>query len=507
MKELANRLDEWTGRVSRAGQFENELAQIDHDYKLFSINNQLNLPGANIERSQVGNINVEAGELAGGLYGAKARKVAIEFAKHFRGAFKRKPLLITVDGYDEIAGKYLGAWLLDVLDGLTNTLVILGRTPLADRVLVASKQRVPAPLTLFTRAEVAELLRKHLQREPDDVLVDAVYAWSEGHPGAAAIAAKYLCAVDEPQAAAIEERLAAAPDDFEKARAELALEFVSTLGGEAFAELARVSAIPRTFDEDLLARLLGKDVEAQGIDVLCAAGLVEPVDDSLETFRVHGFIREPLQKLTRDSVRKTWHKRAASHAYELLSEEEPELDKGARPYDAWYRYEKPEWQATLRDWLYHQSQAARTDHEKERARLQFARIFFDAFWWWGCYLDFPFCRDLIADWERTRHDDSDWFADLRLFIDSYPPGWRKQGAPGRRAMSKLRSSPSVANAESRDAAESLSGPDARHTRGLIDNFLAHACRYRAPTRTTASARRRTSARSATTARRGLFAKG
>ena len=480
VKELASRLDEWAGRASRSDQFENELAQIDHDWKIIDIKNQVNAQGAHIEGSQIGNISADfdAGKLVGGFFGAKARMVAMAFAKHFRGEFERKPLLITVDGYDEIAGKHLGVWLLDMLDGLTNTLVILGRTPLSGRVWVASKQRFSAPLPLFTRAEVADLLRKHLQSKPDEALVDAVYSWSEGHPGAAGIAAKFLCAVDDPQAATIEERLAAAPQDVERARAALALEFVSTLGGDAFAELAHVSAIPRVFDEDLLAELLGKDVAARGIDVLCSAGLVEAVDDSLHKFRVHGFLREPIQRLMRDGVRKRLHQRAASHDYELLSAEEPELESGARPYEGWYRYEKPEWQATLREWLYHQREAARTEHEKQRARLQFAHIFLDAFWWWGCYIDFPFCRDLIADWERERHDDSAWVADLRRFIDSYALGWRKQGEPGwvdvEAALIAIRRECGVAG-----SAESLSGFDARHTRGLIDNFLAHACRYRA----------------------------
>jgi hypothetical protein len=335
------------------------------------------------------------------------------------------------------------------------------------------------PLPLFTREEVAELLRAYLDSEPDEALTDAVHSWSEGHPGTAAIAAKFLSTLDDPQAATLEERLSAATDDIEKARAELAVEFVSTLGGEDFAELARATAVPRVFDEDLLARVLGKDVPAGGIGVLRAAGLIEAVGDEHDgNFKVHGFIREPLLKLAPEAARKNLHRRAAAHHYALLSEEEPELEEGARPYEAWYRYEKPEWQAALREWLYHQREAARTDHEKERARLQFARIFLDAFWWWGCYIDFPFCRDLIADWERARGDDSAWVADLRRFLDSYPVGWRKQDAPGwtdvEAALIAIRRECGVAG-----PAESLKGPDARHTRGLIDNFLAHACRYRA----------------------------
>ena len=52
----------------------------------------------------------------------------------------------------------------------------------------------------------------------------------------------------------------------------------------------------------------------------------------------------------------------------------------------------------LREWLYHLRESAQTEGERRRARLKFVRIFLDAFWWWGCYVDFPFCRDLLADW-------------------------------------------------------------------------------------------------------------
>ena len=66
---------------------------------------------------------------------------------------------------------------------------------------------------------------------------------------------------------------------------------------------------------------------------------------------------------------------------------------------------------------------------------------------------------------------------MRRFIDSYALGWRKQGAPGwvdvEVALIAIRRECGLAG-----SAESLSGPDARHTRALIDNFEAHACRYR-----------------------------
>jgi hypothetical protein len=478
VRRLAERLSASAGRLSLLGEFENELATIEQKWMQVEVHNTVNAQSALIRNATVGSPTVDLGGLEGGIYGAKRRAIVSAFPNRFRVLFKRKPLVVTVDGYDAVAGKPVGEWLLDLLHRLPNTLVVLARSPIVSAPPVAKDTMLPAELTLFTRDEVAELLAKYFGREPDDSLVDVVYAWSEGHPGTAAIAAKFACSLDDRQAATLEARLSAPPEDVRQERARLALEFVSTLGGEDLARIATASAVLRVFDEELLAALLDTALPEGAVDRLCVAGIVERVGDADSgLFRVHGFIRESLLELASYATRKKLHRRAASQYLELLSEEESELGDEARPYESWYRYEKPEWQAKLREWLYHQREAAQTEKEILRARLQFVRIFLDAFWWWGCYIDFPFCRDLITDWERARGDDAEWLDDLRLFLDAYPVGWRKQGASGwtdvEAALIGVREECGIDGRP-----DALSGPEARHTRGLVDNFMAHSCRYR-----------------------------
>src|SRR5206468_164772 len=112
-----------------------------------------------------------------------------------------------------------------------------------------------------------------------------------------------------------------------------------------FGDLAHASAVPRFFNEELLARVVGHDVPPRGIETAQLAGLVEPVgEEDSGYFRVHGFIRESLLKQISEKLRKEMHRRAASYYYESLNEDEQELDARAAPYDAWYRYETPEWQ-------------------------------------------------------------------------------------------------------------------------------------------------------------------
>ena len=470
---LSTRLtDVFGGNISK---LQNQIGTIEQKWVDIEIHNTFDAQNATVgPGGELGVVKVDTGDTAGGIYSSKARQIAKAFGDHFRPVLKRETVVMTLDGYDEIAGHEMGDWLVCALEALPNTLVVVGRSTVMPAPTVAPEQTLAAPLGLFTRDEVRELLARHVA-DPDPALVDALYEWSEGHPGTAAIAARFLGTLEDPQPTTLEERLAGAPEDVERERAKFALEFVETLGGAGLAGVAEASAVPRVFDGELLAAVLGREVPKGAIDVLSAAGIVEQAGDS-GRFRVHGFIRDPFLRQMNETERKTLHRRAAAHEYALLLEEEPELGQGARPYDAWYRYEQPEWQGRLREWLYHQRRGARTPREAERARLQFVRIFLDAFWWWGCYLDLPFCRDLITDWERARDDDADWLADLRLFLDAYPLGWRKHGE-GRwddveAALLGIRRAAGIAG----DAA-ALKGDDARHTRGLVDNFLAHAARY------------------------------
>src|SRR5207249_1529070 len=94
---------------------------------------------------------------------------------------------------------------------------------------------------------------------------------------------------------------------------------------------------------------------------------------------------------------RTLHDRAARYyTTELARTDQKRTQESA--YLQWYRYEDAEWQRLIQAWLYH---LAHTD-ERSHARLALARVYFDAFWWWGAYVEFPFCEELLDTWEQTQ---------------------------------------------------------------------------------------------------------
>ena len=486
LRSLAQELARASGREGLFDTFCAELRAIELTNPLVRAQQTVDAKDAKIDDADVGVMNIEVGEEA--FEGAAApweRAVESLFALTFRPALQRNTLVVSIARYDDVAGSTLMQWLLRLLGSLPNTVVLVERSPGAAKPPVVTEERI---VPVFTRDEVATLLAGYLDATADGVLVDTIHEWSSGHPATAALAGRFLRTLDSEQTRDFVTRLRALPEEFAAQRIRIALELVCAPGAVDLADIARSAAVLRRFDADQLASLVEGALPDDALDRLLVAGVMETVGDPADgLYRVQTYLREPLLELVQPKRRRQLHARAASHLYLQLSAEEPELGDEARSYEAWYRYEKPQWQELLREWLYHQRQAAHTDNETQRARLRFARIFLDAFWWWGCYLDFPFCHDLVADWENARDDDAEWVQDLRLLLDSYPTGWRKRGegnwADVGAALVGVRESCGIAE----DVSE-LRGPDARHTRGLVDNFLAHSYRYRA-TADDASARR------------------
>lgn len=475
---LGARLKERGDRESRLFvEFENEIDAAENARANLSLDVDIFADDATIEDSEVGVFDIDFGEGEGRV----ARRVALAFLKKFRLLAKRRCAVVTVDGFDAIAGTDLARWLLSLLVKLPNTLVVLTRSPGAAAPGLPGAPPDRRELEPFSRDDIEGLLAAYLGvPSVDGRLVDVVHEWSQGHPFTAGLAAKYMRDVRETDVDVFAARLAELPDDLTEQRIDLALQIVRAPGAGDLEDAARACAVARRFDAELLRALVEPEAlpvsAEEAIERLLQAGLVESA--GRRQYRVHAFIREPLEDGLDVARRRRLHRRAASYYYQLLCAEEPELGEGARAYDDWYRYEKPEWQAQLRDWLHHLRESAQTENERRRARLQFLRVFLDAFWWWGCYLDFPFCGDLIADWRSARGDDAEWVEDLQLFLDSYPTGYQKQDAAGwpdaRAALIAVRDACGLDS-----DADDLKGPDARHTRGLVDNFLADSSHFRA----------------------------
>src|SRR5262249_9673518 len=145
--------------------------------------------------------------------------------------------------------------------------------------------------------------------------------------------------------------------------------------GAQVAELIQVcSALPR-FDSGLLEAVLGEtDTGAGHIAALREHTFVEPVQDPRGGFfRLHEFIRAELDNRFRRDAPEPWrecHRRAAEHIESWLSEYD-EGESGEATYGAWYRYERPEWQAGIRDLLYHEARVAGRGGDQQ-SRLRFA---------------------------------------------------------------------------------------------------------------------------------------
>lgn len=420
-------------------------------------------------------------------------RIAAPFAKALQEISFRRPLLWAIDDFESIADRPPGDWLLDLIGRIDGGLVVLARTP-AVEAPAAGKRVLPVELTPLSVSEVREFLELCLPGvEVAPAVPPLVCEFTDGHAGTLGLVAELLgqdpgLAADAEQ---LNARFRALPDDFEDRQIELARAVIPS----AQLPVVQTCAVVRHFDAPLLATLLKHDLEEAEriIERLRRHTFIRGERDTEtgeKTYRLHSFIRRGIERQLSAERRTELHERAATFHYRWLADFEGGTASAAGSYRSWYRYENRLWQRHMREWLYHQALADATapagalSGRGRVSRIRFTRVFLDAFWWWGCYVEFPFCRELIADWE-TSQQDCEWVKDLARMLNRYPTGWHKSEAkPGdwdevRRALVKVRDACGLdVNPEALLKTEECK--DARHTRGLIDLFLAHAARYRTP---------------------------
>jgi hypothetical protein len=192
---------------------------------------------------------------------------------------------------------------------------------------------------------------------------------------------------------------------------------------------------------------------------------------------VHRFIRDYGARLLqdRDPVRYRELHQSAERYYQQRLTDYP------TSYTAWFQYEDDRWQADEREWLYH---VAHLDGPgRANARLGVARLFFDTFWWWGNYLPFSFCDEVLDEWADIAEVQGDeqnraWGENLRRVYNLYPKGWRReQDRAGWRAV---RQSLLYLRERGKLDGPNLASRTARHVRGILDIYLADANRYLNP---------------------------
>jgi hypothetical protein len=403
----------------------------------------------------------------------------------------RKKVLLTVDGFERVIGQEIGQWFLGLASRLTNTVVVLARVPSGHSLDLPADRFRSHELGNFTVDEVHNYLTQRLAPHPvDDEVAKKVHAFTGGHPGGVALACGPIGELGAGEASPdrIDELFRDLPDDPEERWARLVELITNAVEGPGLRLAVDACSVVHFFDAALLGDLIGPDLAEGGATISTLVELIEryglaervelPGSRGERAFRLHEFIRHSLdhELATLDPKRyDTLHQRAADHHFTVLSQIEE--DEAGLSLGAWYRYEDPRWQTRKREWLYHTS---RGSTHREEARLQFASVFLDAFWWWGCYLEFDFCRRLLEDWEQvaTEPEDITALESLGALLDNYPTGHLKP--PGEHWAAVRQALMTLRDVCGLRGAALLKTRLERHVAGLINIFLAHAYRYQDP---------------------------
>ena len=336
------------------------------------------------------------------LWRAAATAVAESFVPRWNAVEEDRLLLL--DNVDEIADQEMGAWLGQVLVRLDRTAVVFtsqvedadAPCPLPMDDLMVVKQVPP-----FDQLDVDKYLRRI---EPTAVLDPdrrTVYEISGGHPGTVTIVHNLLWRRGVGPDANREDALHDLPESPLEKVAVLVQRLVERLEDPPLLDALWASVVPRRFNAKLLKSLLGPSLSDHDhrriFDDLTRFPFVESLTSDGALLRIHSYVRqgllERLRRIDRDRYDEL-HESAADYYNDVVFKQEEDESGGG--YGNAYIYEKPEWQLNKREWLYHRGHAS-SDPAKRQALVEFARIFLEAFWWWGNYVHFDFCDQLVAD--------------------------------------------------------------------------------------------------------------
>jgi len=412
------------------------------------------------EATEVLDRRLEPKDLAD-LWRAAASAVGDSFVPRWNAGHDDRLLLL--DNVDEVADQEIGAWLGPLLARLERTAVVFTSQ--------AESLDTPGPLTLGDVPVDKQVLLPFDQREVDEYLDEVepagvpdadrqtVYDISGGHPGTVTIVHDLLWRrgvganehreealrdLPEPQrekVAALVERLVEQVDDQRREKGSDKPVMLDALWA---------SVVPRRFNAKLLKTLLGDlslsdDDHRRVFDEVRRFPFVESLTPDGASLRLQSYVRQGLlDDLSRSEGDRydRLHERAAEYYNAVVFQEQEDAEGGG--YGDAYIYEDPRWQRNKREWLYHRGHAAQ-EGAKRQALVEFARIFLEAFWWWGNYIRFDFCDQLVADLAQlvrqrdpNRHDrtkdalppeaqDRSWsdldqlYRSLKCILQLYPP--------------------------------------------------------------------------------------
>jgi hypothetical protein len=435
---------------------------------------------------------------------AAAHTVADHFVSHWNTPTGNACRILLIDNVDEVADQEMGAWLSHLLPRLERTFVVL--------TLQEPNEGLPSLCTdvdcipNFGIADIKAYLEDRAPVRVSDPDVRKIYEVTDlGHPATVAIVLNLLWRCDSAQVPNLHELLGDLPEQRNERVAVLAERLVERLDDAAMTEALWAAAVPRSFDAELLRSLLAgmpnddiKRVVRRMFDRSDGFPFIEVFHDPA-LLRIHPYVRKSLlDRMARLDAERlhTLHERAAEYYGGRLT--------ATRNYGSMFNYEDPGWQRDKRAWLYHLAHAS-NEEVRRKALLECSRVFLDAFWWWGSYIRFDFCDQIVDDLDRlaqscrapvsdsrqagrdadARPNASTWpylemlCRALRRIISKYPVGSEKPKDADwndvRDALLEVQEVCGLQRRVGRPLKE-----DQRHVAALLDVFLAHTWCYRDP---------------------------
>ena len=393
-------------------------------------------------------------------------------------AATRTRFLVLVDDFHLLAGRPLGQWVIRWLAGIKGADVVVTHQEFRDPEDPGLPARVVRlSLGNLSHEDVEAYLKSHPGiRSEVTGIVDHVWDFTGGYPQALALVADLIKeSGSADQSVQLIRQLAALQGGRAAQLEALVNRIMDTIDDEELRDTLYRVCVTRHFDGPLVERLMNvNERSAQTLlDRLSRYSFVREATAEHSFLAVSDFVRRFGEKHLGVAQIQATHRQTADYYRGLISEA---ADEDETSYQSWFRYEQPAFQGLESDWLYHLSRLTGTN--RQDGRLGIARIFLDAFWWWGCYIPFPFCEQILADWsDATSGNDEDraWGLQLQTVYDSYPKGWRKADAPAGQ-WAKVRLALRYLWDHCRFS-ERPGDPDMQHIRGILDLFAADAARF------------------------------
>jgi hypothetical protein len=431
--------------------------------------------------------------------------VADHFVRHWDALLVgSNRVVLLLDNVHLVTDQELGHWLGDLLARLSRTVVVATREPTSSGIL--SPEAEHWELGNLTAEEVRTFLTARVARgQVSDVIASKVWQVTGGHPATLAILFNLIWRSGGVAVADAQKVL----EDLHAEQSDMVVRLVERLlaqmGDPLLTRAVWAAAIPRSVSPSLLRHLLRDgsltdEAFASVEQAVKRLPFTERPWGQDGSVRAHPFVRDALLDRMSRVNDETFHKLhfEAAHYYKDLLLADGGADS-AVTYGEAYTYEDPLWQSRKREWLYHSSFARAGD--RQRVLLAFARVFLDALWWWGNYVHFDFCDQLVADLgQLVRQHSVSPGPGRTASADQVDPGvrgWKEladlhialrcilQGYPLRSVKPRDAKWDEVRDAllqvqwvcQLQGSSEADLRGEERHVAGLLEVFLAHTWRY------------------------------